>query len=239
LITLRGVTLRWKAAGAALGLLLVAGCGSSSDDDSPDQSVNLTGACLQTPASQTGGLAGGDVECIPQPTDPAGTAPSAQASGQSSGGASTTEPLATAAPLGPQEVEGECPYLTRQQASELEGNMVGRVTVVTTDPPGCNFYFAYGDGHMVLQISTQRFTDPIDAYNAMVTTANAGSNADPVEGIGDGAVLYQTGFYDLAAAQDWACAFVKGGLLVIVNTDQKSPSFNARAVAEAVAPLIS
>ena len=73
----------------------------------------------------------------------------------------------------------------------------------------------------------------------MVLAAQAGTNADPVTGIGDAAVLYQVGFYDLDAAQDWACAFIKGNLLVIINTDQKSPSFNARAVAEAVSPLIS
>lgn len=225
MITLRGVTSRRKLAAAAFALLALAGCTSSSGSEA---APGPSDTCTSTAPAETGGLAGGGGECVPvTATSPAPTTPS------------STQPATTAPPLAPQEVNGDCPYLSRQDATDLEGNMVGRVTVVTTDPPGCNFYFAYGDGHMTLQISTQRFADPIAANNAMVLAAQAGANADPITGIGDAAVLYQVGFYDLDAAQDWACAFIKGGLLVIVNTDQKFPSFNARAVAEAVAPLIS
>lgn len=230
MITLRRVTLRRKIAAVALVALTLAGCSSSAGSEASDPPAS--DGCLSTGPAQTGGLAGGGGECIPA-TAPAATVPAATTP------PSSTEPATSTAPPVAQEVEGDCPYLSREDASSLEGNMVGRVTVVTTEPPGCNFYFAYGDGHRVLQISTQRFIDPIDANNAMVLAAQSGSNADPVTGIGDAAVLYQVGFYDLDAAQDWACAFIKGALLVIVNTDQKSPSFNARAVAEAVAPLIN
>lgn len=211
---------------------MLAGCTSSSADKA--QPGGDVATCVPSSPAQTGGLAGGGGECLALPSASA-TEPT-----------ESTEPTkptvaasSSAPPAGPQEVEGECPYLTRKEASDLEGSLVGRVTVVTADPPGCNFYFAYGDGHMLLRISAQRFADPIDAYNAMVTAANAGSNADPVDEIGDDAVLYQVGFYDVDAAQDWACAFVKGGLLVTVNTDQKSPSFNARNIAETIAPRIS
>lgn len=217
-------------AAAVLAVLTLAGCSSSSGSTASDPTASPS--CLSTGPAVTGGLAGGGGECIPTSVANTTTVPT-------SAPPTSAPPSTSTAPAAPQEVEGVCPYLSAADASDIEGNKVGRVTVVSTDPPGCNFYFAYGDGHMVLKISTQRFTDPIDANNAMVRAAQAGSNADPVAGIGDAAVLYQVGFYDLDAAQDWACAFIKGGLLVIVNTDQKSPSFNARAVAEAVAPLIS
>jgi hypothetical protein len=217
LITLRGVTHRLRLLTLLLGALLaVASCTSGGAAAPSDP----TGACSST--TESGGLAGGGGECV---ADSAAAAPPP----------STTPPPST--PGAPSEVEGDCPYLSRDDASDFEGNKVGRTTVVTTTPPGCNFYFAYGDGHMTLQISTQTFPDPIDAYNAMVTTANAAASADPVAGIADGAVLYQVGFYDLDADQDWACAFVKGTVLVVVNTSQKSPSYNARHIAETIAPL--
>ena len=217
-VTGRRGTLRLALAAGALAALALAGCSSSSGDQ-PAASGDPA-AC--TPA-QTGGLAGGG-ECVP-------TAPATGATTPTS-----TDPATSAAPLEPQEVEGDCPYLTRQEASNLEGNMVGRVTVVTTDPPGCNFYFAYGDGHRTLQISTQRFTDPIDAYNAMVVAAQAGANADPFP-LGDGGVLFQVAFYD-PDPEDWAAAFVKGGLLVVVNTTA-ADSYNARVIAETIFPLIT
>lgn len=224
MIRLRQVIVRRKLAALACALVALAGCSSSSSADRSDAPVPLP--CVSTEA--TGGLAGGGGECIASASETVTVPPTA----------SPTEPATSTPPPGPQEVEGDCPYLSKQEATNLEGNMVGRVTVVTTDPPGCNFYFAYGDGHMTLKISTQRFADPIDAYNAMVLASQAGTNADPFE-LGDGAVLYQVGFYDLDAAEDWAAAFVKGGLLVIINTDQKFPSFNARLVAEAVFPVIN
>ncbi len=228
------MTVRRSLAAGFAGLLLLAGCSSSSDSE-PDAAGSAPPSCATTTAAAPTGLAGGGGECLPAPTS--GTASGAPATSRSTS-RPATPPATSTPPPAPQEVEGDCPYLTRQEASNLEGNMVGRVTIVTTDPVGCNFYFAYGDGHMVLQISTQRFADPIDAYNAMVRLAQANTNADPFE-LADGAVLFQTGFYDVDAAQDWAAAFVKGGLLVVVNTDQKSPSYNARAIAETIAPLIA
>jgi hypothetical protein len=51
-------------------------------------------------------------------------------------------------------------------------------------------------------------------------------------------VLYQTDFYAPDKGQDWACAFAKGTVMVVINTSQKSPSLNARLVAQAVAPKI-
>jgi hypothetical protein len=138
--------------------------------------------------------------------------------------------------LAASETDGTCPYISTQAAADMEGNRIGRTTIVSTTPVGCNFYFAYNLAQMVLQISTQTFTDPIDANNAMVGLAEAGGNATSVSGIADGAALFQTTFAPTDGDQDWACAFVKGTLLVLVKTNQISPSYNAKAIATAIAP---
>lgn len=136
------------------------------------------------------------------------------------------------------ETEADCPWIDNHTAWDLEGNRVGRSTVLSTDPPGCRFYFAYDLSQMTMQITTQVFDDPIDAWNAMVTASLAGANPAAAQGIGDGAVLYQTSFADGPYLNDWACAFTKGRLLVIVNTNQQWPSQDARNVAAAIAPAM-
>ena len=136
------------------------------------------------------------------------------------------------------ETAGSCPYLDAVTASDLEGNKVGRVTVVSTDPVGCNFYFAYADGHMTLQISTQRYATATDAYNAMVATGDAGAQVEGIPGLVPGvdAVLYRTSFYPPDKGRDWACSFATGPVMVTVKTDQTDISFNARNIAATIAP---
>jgi hypothetical protein len=146
----------------------------------------------------------------------------------------STAPTVTP-PLPPNETEADCPWIDNATAGELEGNNVGKSTVLSTDPPGCRFYFAYDLSQMTMQISTQVFDDPIDAWNTMVTTSEAGANAAASAGIGDGAVLYQTSFAPGDGPNDWACAFTKGRLRVIVNTNQTTPSKDASDVATAIA----
>jgi len=210
------------AAGAAL-ILAVAGCtGSSGGSTAADG-----GVVTALPGD------GGGVTALPG--DGGGDAPAS--SDDTGGNQQTGVPSPSATPtLDASEADGECPYLSAQEAADLEGNRVGRTTVLPTTPPGCRFYFAYNLSHMTMEITTQTFEDAIDANNAMVTMANAGRNASAVEGIGDAAVLFQTTFYPPDGDQDWACAFVRGNLLVVVKTDQVSPSYNARHVAETIAP---
>ncbi len=52
------------------------------------------------------------------------------------------------------------------------------------------------------------------------------------------AVLYKTQFFgpDSAKGGDWACAFAKGNVMVVVHTQQTNVSFNARSIATMVAP---
>lgn len=196
----------------------LAGCGTDNNATAPSPGPS----CASTAPT---GLAGGPGECAP-PTA-ASTPP---------GATPPTPPTPTAAPDAPTETEGDCPYLDAQQAEDFEGSRVGRVTVVSTDPVGCNFYFAYGDGHMTLRISTQTLADDIEAYNAMVTTGGTGAIGvrDLVPGVD--AVLYRTAFYERDGDQDWACTFAKGKVLVTVNTDQTTPSLNARLVCQEIAP---
>jgi hypothetical protein len=74
------------------------------------------------------------------------------------------------------EADGDCPYLTKKEASDTEGNIVGRTTTVSTVPVGCNFFLGNSDGHMTLKISTQTFRTPVEAYNAMVAAGGANPN---------------------------------------------------------------
>ena len=74
----------------------------------------------------------------------------------------------------------------------------------------------------------------------MVATGNAGVGAIGVKDLitGVDAVLYKTTFFgqDGAKGSDWACAFAKGNVMVVVHTQQTNVSYNARAIATAIAP---
>lgn len=189
--------------------------------------------------------AGPDSHLAAPPTTRSASASGTSGSGSSGSRVPVSSPPPTAAsgaPLpqpGPvTETAGSCPYLDAVTASDLEGNKVGRVTVVSTDPVGCNFYFAYGDGHMTLQISTQRYATATDAYNAMVATGDAGAQVEGIPGLVPGvdAVLYRTSFYPPDKGRDWACSFATGPVMVTVKTDQTDISFNARNIAATIAP---
>jgi hypothetical protein len=242
---------------AALTLLLVA-CGGGNDGPSTGAptmcaaaSTATTGSLAALPGDGDGDGDGDSPDCAP----PGAPSPGGSGRTASSGGTLAGEsqsPVAigsgcnqqacpavpvTTPPLSANETEADCPWIDSKTAEDLEGNKVGKTTVLPTDPAGCRFYFAYNLSQMVMQITTQVFADPTDAFNAMVTTAQAGTNAAAVDGIdGDGAVLYQTSFYPGDGPNDWACAFTKGRLLVIVHTNQTTPSTSARNVATAIAP---
>jgi hypothetical protein len=137
------------------------------------------------------------------------------------------------------ETEGTCPYLSTQDAADTEGNRIYRTTVLTTlHPVGCRFYFWCCDYHATMDIVPQTFATPTAAYNAMVRTGEAGSNVEGIDSLikGVSAVLYKTKFYGPDGATDWACTFAKGKVMVTVHTNQNDVSFNAKALAQLVAP---
>ena len=72
----------------------------------------------------------------------------------------------------------------------------------------------------------------------MVLTGEAGVGVQAVPALVPGvpAVLFKTKFFGPDGSRDWACAFAKGAVLVIVRTQQNDVSFNARQLAAALAP---
>ena len=157
-------------------------------------------------------------------------------------------PAATVAPLGDEhaampagEVEGTCPYISNDALADAEGDHVYRTATITgLTPVGCRFYFYAGPFEAIADILPMTFANATDAYNAMVATGNAGTGTlgikDLIPGV-DG-VSYKTAFFgpDVASGGDWACAFAKGDVMVVVHTQQTNVSFNAKAIATAIAP---
>ncbi|WP_338182705.1 hypothetical protein [Jatrophihabitans sp.] len=163
----------------------------------------------------------------------------------------TPAPATTVAPLRPGasprsgEIEKRCPYIasTPEQdpasnVADLNGSHVLRTTVVTTYAPvGCRFYFYAPPFQAIVDIVPRRFATAIKARNAMVRTAQAGTDAEGKPAIVPGvdAVLFRTAFFAPDGPRDWACVFAAGRTMVIVHTDRDETSLNALLIAKAVA----
>ena len=166
----------------------------------------------------------------------------------------TPPPARTVAPLPPGtrtppgEVEKACPYIKPglnidgynqpDSVAELEGDRIYRMTVLTQlKPVGCRFYFYAPPYEAVADIQPRTFATATEAHNAMVLTATmTGTDAigkpDFVPGVD--AILYRTKFFGEDGAADWACAFAKGNVLVVVHTQQNDVSLNALRLAQAI-----
>ena len=158
-------------------------------------------------------------------------------------------PTSGAAPAG--EVLRSCPYIrggldseptSGPNVADLEGDRVGRVTVLTGyQPVGCRFYFAYSYGdtrhQAVADIEPFTLATPTAARNAMVRTAEAGSEPETEQDFVPGLVgiRYRTRFFGPDGAEDWAFVFAKGTRMVIVHTQQTTSSLNAQQLAAAIA----
>lgn len=160
-------------------------------------------------------------------------------------------PATTVAPLPPGtnppagEVEKPCPYIasTPEQdpdvnVADIEGDHVYRTTVLTRlTPVGCRFYFYAGPFEAIADIVPRTFATGTEAYNAMVLTGKAGGQVmgqkDIVPGV-DG-VLFRTKFFGPDGDRDWACAFAKGRVMVVVHTQRTDTSQNALYLAQAIA----
>ena len=70
----------------------------------------------------------------------------------------------------------------------------------------------------------------------MVLTARAGSSVQSVPGFAPGVdgVSFQTRLSAPDAGRNWAFAFAKGNVMVVVRTDQTDSSLNAVNIAEAI-----
>jgi len=158
---------------------------------------------------------------------------------------STVTPLPPGAHPHAGEVEKRCPYIASTRAQDpavdvelINGSHVARTTVITTmDPPGCRFYFYRPPYQAQVDIVTKRFATPMQAYNAMVVTSRAGTQATGAPAIVPGvdAFLFRTKFFGPDGSRDWACAFAVKNVLVIVHTDRDDQQYNALALAKAIA----
>jgi hypothetical protein len=160
-------------------------------------------------------------------------------------------PARTVAPLPPGkkppagEVEKRCPYIASTPAqnaktnvADINGSHVYRTTVLTKlSPVGCRFYFYSGPYQAEVDIVPRTFPTALQAHNALALTSEAGAQAHSTTGVGSGidAVLYRTKFFGPDGARDWACAFAKGTVLVIVHTDRTDTELNALLLAKAIA----
>jgi hypothetical protein len=209
------------AAVAALALCALAGCSAKST------SGGTGGASSDVTVIQT---------ITSTPPVPSSGAPFVPAP------ATTVAPLGTAhAAMPAGEVEGTCPYISNDDLADAEGDHVYRTATLTgLNPVGCRFYFYAGPFEAIADILPMTFATATDAYNAMVATGAAGTETLGVKGLVTGVdgVLYRTAFFgpDVAKGGDWACAFAAGKVMVVVHTQQTNVSFNARAIATAIAP---
>jgi hypothetical protein len=137
------------------------------------------------------------------------------------------------------ETEQACPYIANDDVADIEGDHVYRSTVLTTmTPVGCRFYFYASPYNAIADIEPTTFANSTLAYNAMVATGLAGKGTLSAKNIipGVDGVTYQTTFSSPDGGKDFACTFAKGNVMVTVHTQQNNISFNAKALAAAIAP---
>lgn len=134
-------------------------------------------------------------------------------------------------------------YSSGATLANLEGDRVGRTTVLAGyTPVGCRFYFINSYGGVlheaVADILPTTFATPAAAHNALVLTADAGRSGSQqsqphfVPGV-DG-IQYQTRFFGPDGDKDWAFAFARGKVLVVVHTQQSDSPLNALLVGKAI-----
>lgn len=137
---------------------------------------------------------------------------------------------------GPGEVEKLCPYIaagkdlqpsTYANVADIVGSHVYRATVLPgLTPVGCRFYFYSADHRPVADIRPRTFATAQDAHDALVLTAQHGSEqiAKPNFLPGVDGVLFRTRFVVGDGPRDWAFAFAKGRVLVVVHTWRSDPA---------------
>jgi len=217
-----------KLVAALAAALVMAGCTSSAGPATGERTITST-------------------QTLTRPTAPSTPRSSATLPKPFALAAVNVPPRPPGQPLPKGEVDGSCPYLraglniepepTGNNFADLEGNRVQRVTRLTSlKPVGCRFYFQ-GDYHPTGDILPVTYSSAVQAHNAMVVTAEAGSSAQGVPSFVPGVdgISFQTKLNAPDAGQDWAFAFAKGNIMVVVRTDQNK---NLPADAEYIAKAI-
>jgi len=210
------VTKRLIIAGAcAAGVLLTAGCAPHRTVPIITQTINRTTTEILT---------------APAPSPPASFVPVTPTVPPG------LPPQQKTVPAG--ETEKPCPYIGNSTVAGIEGDHVYRTVVLDTmKPVGCRFYFYAPPYEAIADIEPMTFANPTLAYNAMVATGEAGTGVLAAKNIipGVDGITYQTTFFGPDHGTDYACTFAKDNVMVIVHTQQDNVSYNAKALAAAVA----
>jgi hypothetical protein len=161
--------------------------------------------------------------------------------------------VATVKPLPPGhrtrkgEKDGKCPYIKSGlnetsgggvNLADIEGDRVYRTTVLTKyKPVGCRFYFYAPPYEAVAEIRPRTFATATEAFNAMILTARTGheliTERNFVAGVTG--ICFRTRFFGPDHRRDWAFAFAKGRVMVVIYTQRSDTSRNAVYLAKAIA----
>jgi hypothetical protein len=143
----------------------------------------------------------------------------------------------------------DCPLGGEQAVANKIGMRLARIQVLSTGGTvrGCRIYALQhsplattehlpGPHQPAVEVTSARYVDADAAHNAVARLADRGRNPQRVH-ITPGVVgaCFQTTFYPRDHGRDWACAFAKGTIAVLVRTVVVSPALDAIAVARLVA----
>jgi len=134
------------------------------------------------------------------------------------------------------DLKAPCPYVSTADAQQAQGNHIYLTTVTKQTPPWCRFYFYSSPFNAVLEIAPTVFATPLEAHNALVLTAQASTQASSISSYpnfapGVDLISFRTAMFAPDNGLDWACAFVKGTTMVLIRTQQKDTSQDARNIA--------
>jgi hypothetical protein len=157
-------------------------------------------------------------------------------------------PPGDATPSG--EIDRRCPYIRTglnedangydehaANVADIEGDRIYRTTVLSRlRPIGCRFYFYAPPYEAVADIVPRTYPTALDAHNALVAIARLGTDAmsQPAFVPGVDGILYRTRFFIDDDRRDWAFAFAKGRVLVVVHTQRTDTSLSAMLLGKAV-----
>jgi hypothetical protein len=145
-------------------------------------------------------------------------------------------PLSPGARPAKGEVERRCPYIASSPSgtnggatnvADIVGSHVYRTTVLTRlHPVGCRFYFYAPPYQPIADIEPRILPTARDARNVLILTAQRGSEliSKPSFVPGVDGIAYRTSFVRGDGRRDWAFAFAKGRVLVVVHTQRDDPA---------------
>jgi hypothetical protein len=139
----------------------------------------------------------------------------------------------------------DCPVLSFADAASMGGMRLSHVQVLKQGSAtvGCRFYaistgLAQSEhlhGEDVIEITSTRYATPLSAHNALALLADKGT--DPAQytiAPGIVGVAFRTAFDPVDGARDWAVAFAKASVLVVVHTATTVTSYNAVQIAQSI-----